>query len=240
MGSKSPELILASNSPRRKQLLALGKWRFRVLPADVDETPLEGEIPADYVLRLAQAKARAVAEQAVDGELVLAADTTVADEGVILGKPADAGEAYQMLAALRGRTHQVYTALAVYSPQQGYMRIDLACTDVPMRVYSDAEIEEYIATGDPFDKAGSYAIQHPGFKPVESLQGCYANVVGLPLCHLERLLRQFEAAADENIPLACQETLQYDCGVYQTIRNSTPGAFSILPHNAGTGAEGDL
>ena len=136
---------------------------------------------------------------------------------IFLGKPADADEARRMLVSLRGRIHQVYTALAVFNPLSGEMVTELAATAVPMRNYTDAEIEAYIATGDPFDKAGSYAIQHPEFKPVEELSGCYANVVGLPLCHLVRTLRGFNIQPLTDVPSACQRTLNYQCPVYGPI-----------------------
>jgi septum formation protein len=240
LNNKPVNLILASTSPRRRQLLGLGGWMFHILPADVDETPYNGESAASYVLRLAEAKARAVAEQARRSELIIAADTTVADGDAILGKPADAREAFEMLDSLRGRTHQVHTAIAVHDPAAGRLLTDLASTDVPMRDYTDAEIQTYISTGDPFDKAGSYAIQHPGFKPVEQLSGCYANVVGLPLCHLERVLKKFGAASKNNIPLACQNTLGYDCSEYVVIQNSPPGARHTFRYDAQHGAEGEL
>ena len=212
------QIVLASNSPRRKELIRLTGWSFRVVPADVDETPLPGE-PADrYVLRLAESKARAVAQEATPGELVVAADTTVADEGEILGKPQDAAEARQMLASLRGRVHQVYTALAVLDPFAGKLVTELAATDVPMRTYTDEEIEAYIQTGDPFDKAGSYAIQHPDFQPVSSLTGCYANVVGLPLCHLARAMQRFGVTPARDLPAGCQSHLDYDCTVYTRVQ----------------------
>jgi len=215
---KSAQILLASNSPRRKELIRLTGWPFRVVPADVDETPLPGE-PADrYVLRLAEAKACAVAEEAHPGELVVAADTTVADEGEILGKPQDAAEARQMLTALRGRVHQVYTALAVFDPSSGELVTELAATDVPMRAYTDEEITAYIQTGDPFDKAGSYAIQHPEFRPVSSLTGCYANVVGLPLCHLARAMQRFGVSPARDLPAGCQTHLDYDCTVFAQVQ----------------------
>jgi len=210
-------ILLASNSPRRRELIQLTGWSFRVQPADVDESVLPGEPAEEYVLRLAEIKARAVASQAVPGELVVAADTTVADGDEILGKPADAAEARAVLASLRGRVHQVYTALAVFDPASGQLVTELAATDVPMREYTDAEIETYIATGDPFDKAGSYAIQHPQFRPVEKLTGCYANVVGLPLCHLARAATRLGAAAAENLPAACQNLLAYQCTVFDQV-----------------------
>lgn len=213
-------LILASNSPRRRQLLALLGWDFRVQPADIDETPLHGEAPEQYVLRLAQAKAEAVAQVNAPEALVLAADTTVADGDAILGKPLNAGEARRMLAQLRARSHQVYTGVALRRQSDRLALAIVAESRVPMRAYSEAEVEAYIASGDPFDKAGGYAIQHAGFHPVESLSDCYANVVGLPLCHLAALLRQagllspLQAAA---LPSACQTTLQYDCPVFEAV-----------------------
>jgi septum formation protein len=217
-GNQSIDLILASNSPRRKELLRLGGWTFRILPADVDETPLETE-PADgYVCRLAEEKARAVADQTDVGEWVVAADTTVADGDQILGKPQDAAEALTMLLSLSGREHQVHTAVAVLDPHTERMRIELATTNVPMRPYTREEIQTYIATGDPFDKAGSYAIQHPEFRPVKALTGCYANVVGLPLCHLARALNSFAEPFPSELPAQCQNYLHYDCTVYAQVR----------------------
>ena len=215
-------LVLASNSPRRRQLLALGGWDFTIAPADVDETPLPAEPAADYVLRLAQRKAQAAAAlltaaSAAVETLVLAADTTVVDEGLILGKPRHAAEARQMLKRLRGRTHQVYTAIAVLRLGAPAPLTDLCCTDVPMRPYSEAEMDIYIASGDPLDKAGAYAIQHPGFRPVERLEGCYANVVGLPLCHLQRTLRKMGLSPQTDLPQACQQSLQYTCPVFRNI-----------------------
>ena len=217
-GNQPTQLILASNSPRRKELLRLSGWSFRILPADVDETPREAEAADRYVLRLAQEKAQAVAGQARPGEWIVAADTTVADEALILGKPQDADEAMSMLLGLRGRVHQVYTAVAVFDPHSGRMRTELASTDVPMRSYTHQEVQTYIATGDPFDKAGSYAIQHPEFRPVEALSGCYANVVGLPLCHLARALQSFGLTAVSDLPQKCQAYLQYDCTVYSQVQ----------------------
>jgi MAF protein len=213
-------LVLASNSPRRRQLLALGGWAFRIQPADVDETPLAGEDPRGYVERLAIEKARVVQAQSVPDEIVVAADTTVADGNQILGKPLDAREAWEMLHRLRGRKHQVYTGIAVLRQRDRLELSDVCETDVPMRNYSDAEIEAYIATGDPFDKAGAYAIQHRGFNPVPELSGCYANVMGMPLCHLTRLLRKAGLAPEGDIAQACEVTLDYECKVYEAIQHA--------------------
>ncbi|MBW8010150.1 MAG: septum formation protein Maf [Chloroflexi bacterium] len=212
-----PNFILASTSPRRRDLLSVGGWEFEVAPANVDETPKPGESPKEYTHRVAQSKARAVGGAASNGSIVIAADTTVCMHDRILGKPSDADEAAHMLSILRGNTHQVITSVAVYLTSKDEMFCDQAVTDVPMRKYSDAEMHAYIATGDPFDKAGSYAIQRQDFKPVDDLQGCYANVVGLPLCHLVRTLKKMGAASGEEIPQSCQKALDYECPVYERI-----------------------
>ncbi|OGO72748.1 MAG: septum formation protein Maf [Chloroflexi bacterium RBG_19FT_COMBO_56_12] len=222
-------LVLASNSPRRRQLLSLGGWEFDVCAADVDETPLPNEEPPAYVCRLAQSKARAAAAVNPGSYLFIAADTTVVDELAalgtkILGKPSDEADARRMLRALRGRVHQVYTALALYRPEDGTLLADLCCTDVPMRAYTGAEIEAYILSRDPLDKAGAYAIQHAGFHPVESLQGCFANVMGLPLCHLTRLLRRLDIHPQSDLPQACQDSLGYACPVFAAILRGEPAA----------------
>jgi predicted house-cleaning NTP pyrophosphatase (Maf/HAM1 superfamily) len=122
-----------------------------------------------------------------------------------------------MLSRLRGRIHHVYTALAIHDVETGRLETDLCVTRVPMRDYSDLEIEQYVDTGDPLDKAGAYAIQHPGFHPVIGLRGCYACVVGLPLCHLQRSLGKFSLAPLEDVPRACQAALSYECPVFSEI-----------------------
>ncbi|HSG45856.1 MAG TPA: Maf family protein [Anaerolineales bacterium] len=212
-------LILASNSPRRKQLLALTEFGFTVVVANVDESQLENESPADYVLRLAEKKARAIHADA--DAIILASDTTVVDGAKILGKPQDDAEAIRMLSQLRGRTHQVYTGVALLRVNDGLLLTDLCVTNVPMRSYSDEEIQNYVSTGDPFDKAGSYAIQHPEFSPVASMDGCYASVMGLPLCHVTRMLRAMDIEPKTDVPLNCQKLLEYDCPVYSSILNGS-------------------
>jgi septum formation protein len=209
-------IVLASNSPRRKQLLALGGWTYLVQPAEVDETPLPGEAAPAYVLRLAERKARAASNAGANG-LVLAADTTVADERGILGKPRHTAEAQEMLRRLCGQTHQVFTGLAVLDTSNGHLITDLCVTDVPMRLYTEDEMQVYIASGDPLDKAGAYAIQHTGFHPVDKLEGCYANVMGLPLCHLVRTLRSLRVMPHTDVQQACQAELEYQCPVYAQI-----------------------
>lgn len=219
---KDIHLVLASNSPRRKELLSLGGWEYAILPPQVDETPLPGEGGVEYVQRLAQSKVEAAASQASGDGVIIAADTTViiqpaGGRELILAKPCDRDEAGVMLRLLRGRTHQVHTALSILSLRDGTRVADLCTTDVPMRHYTDDEIEAYIASGDPLDKAGAYAIQHSGFHPVETLDGCYANVMGLPLCHLTRSLRKFGITPLTDLPQACQAALGYNCPVFSRV-----------------------
>ncbi len=210
-------IILASTSPRRSELFQLTGWSFEIKPANIDETPHPGETPGQYVMRLAETKARMAGSQAVPGQIVLAADTDVADGLVILGKPADEAEAIQMLARLRGKVHQVYTAVAAFDPFHGKILKDLCTSQVPMRRYGENEALDYVATGDPLDKAGAYAIQHPVFHPVEHFGGCFASVMGLPLCHVTRTLRKFGLTPARDVPQACQAHLGYQCPVYQAV-----------------------
>jgi MAF protein len=205
--AEKPLLILASNSPRRRQLLALAGWKFDVVAADVDESQYANESPTDYVLRLAEAKARAI--QADTDQIILAADTAVVDGIDILGKPTDSSDAIAMLKRLRGHTHQVYTGIALLRQNDGLLLKDLCVTDVPMRDYSDEEILEYVQTGDPLDKAGAYAIQHPQFQPVDHLDGCYASVMGLPLCHVILQMRKMDIQPNTDFFLSCETLLEY-------------------------------
>ncbi len=217
-------LVLASNSPRRRELLALGGWKFTVRPMSVDESQLPGEAPGEYVLRLARLKARECMRTAREGEVVLAADTSVVLDGDILGKPADAADAVSMLERLRGRTHQVYTGLAALRVADAREVLDLCVTDVPMRAYSDEELKAYAESQDPLDKAGAYAIQHSGVPPVEKMAGCFASVMGLPLCHLVRSLRRLEILPARDVPAACQSTLNYQCPISSAVlRGETVG-----------------
>jgi septum formation protein len=224
--SERTVILLASNSPRRRELIALGNWTFRLSITEVDESQRPGESPADYVLRLAEAKARAAIVSdfaASDGQaqVVVAADTAVIygpkRRSTILGKPKDAAGAVQMLKKLRGRTHHVYTGLAVLKPSNGQLLTDLCMTEVPMRDYGEAEIEAYVQTGDPLDKAGAYAIQDATFRPVENMRGCFASVMGLPLCHLVRLLAKMGITPNADVPANCQKFLNYQCPVSAAI-----------------------
>lgn len=213
-----PKLILASNSPRRRQLLALTGFDFEVIVSNIDETEFPNESPADYVLRLAETKAQAIPAQ--PDQIVLAADTTVVDGNDILGKPVDKNEAFAMLTRLRGHAHQVYTGVALLRKSDGLLLKEISVTDVPMRNYSDDEVQAYIATGDPLDKAGAYAIQHPQFQPVEKhMRGCYASVMGLPLCLVVRMLREMGWQSRTDVTEQCQTLLEYPCVVSQKILN---------------------
>ena len=222
-GKRAPTILLASGSPRRRDLIALLGLPVETAPADIDETPHPGEDPAFMVARLSLAKAESarVTARPLDylttRPILLAADTTVSLDGEILAKPADAVEARSMLTQLRGRSHQVYTAIALIDMETGEHITDLATTEVPMRQYSDEEMEGYIATGDSLDKAGGYAIQHDGFNPVATMSGCYANVVGLPLCHVARSLRALGVEPLADVPAACQAHLGYECPVFREI-----------------------
>lgn len=195
------ELILASQSPRRRALLAGLGLTFTIDAADVDETPLPGEQPDALVCRLCRVKAQAVAERH-PAAIILAADTLVALDGALLGKPADPAEAVAMLRALRGRTHQVYTAVCVATNDTLISRLSIS--DVIMRPYSDAEIAAYVDTGDPLDKAGAYAIQHPFFSPVASWDGCYASIMGLPLRLVKAMLAEVGAPAPGDVIPVCR------------------------------------
>ena len=193
-------LVLASQSPRRRALLAGLGVLFDADAADVDETPLPGERPDALACRLCQAKAAEVAARH-PGAMILAADTMVAVDNILLGKPADEFEAAVMLRLLRGRTHQVYTAVCV--TQDGDLIARLSVSDVTMRPYSDAEIAAYVATGDPLDKAGAYAIQHPLFAPVATWTGCYAGIMGLPLRLVGEMLEEMGLIVPTDLALVC-------------------------------------
>lgn len=210
-------LILASGSPRRQDLIRLLGLPWQVMVADVDETTIDHPDPAVNAVQTARLKAEAVAPLAPAEAVIIAADTIVVLDNQVLEKPDGENEARTMLRQLRGRTHQVFTGLTIINKGTGQTITDLAAIDVPMREYSDREIETYIATGDPLDKAGSYAIQHAGFHPVTDFAGCFAGVVGLPLCHLVRSLRKGGITIPEDIAAACQAHHNYDCPVYKTI-----------------------
>jgi septum formation protein len=181
-------IVLASGSPRRKQLLEMLRIPFRVVAPDVDEHVLPGEAPEPYVRRLSRAKAEAVASRA-PGDVILAADTTVVLDGVIFEKPESPAHAVEMLERLQGRTHEVLTAVAV--AQDGELAQALDVSRVTFRPVDRATLEAYVATGEPMDKAGAYAIQGLGAPLIERVEGDFFGVMGLPLRLALDLLARF-------------------------------------------------
>ena len=180
-------IVLVSRSPRRRQLLEqMGLRDFRIVCSDADETASPGLTPPALVEALSARKAAAVQHAAAAGDLIIAADTVVALDGRVLGKPADGPDAFAMLSALSGRRHQVYTGLTVVCGAQRLTEHEV--TAVTFRSLSSAEICAYIATGEPMDKAGAYGIQGRGALFVEGIEGDYYNVMGLPVCRLGRIL----------------------------------------------------
>lgn len=184
----SPRLVLASQSPRRKELLATITPDFVIDIADIDETPQVDEPAHEYVLRLAIAKARAVARRRNDGLPVLGSDTTVAIDDHLLGKPADAREALAMLQRLNGRTHEVLTAVALITPHETLQA--LSVTRVTFGQISETRLKAYVASGEPMDKAGAYGIQGRAGLFIQHLEGSFTGVVGLPLFETCELLTQ--------------------------------------------------
>ena len=210
-----PTIILASASPRRRELMALTGLDFEVRPAAVRETPRPGESAGDFVQRLSAEKAAEAAETSGPDALVVGADTVVVLDNQIIGKPTDAEHAFALLQQLRGRPHLVLTGLTVLDPASGARLTDLVSARVPMRAYADHEIEAYVASGNPLDKAGAYAIQYAPFQPVDlaRFQDCFANVMGLPLCRLlSRLHRLRPHRVPQPAPLAdCARYAAADC-----------------------------
>ena len=209
-----PQLILASQSPRRRKLIELLRLSVRAVTADVDEESVDHPDPRTNVVRTADLKAQAVAATFPEA-IVIAADTTVAIDGHMLGKPADAIEAAAMLTRLRGREHQVHTGLVLRQASSSRHVYSVSSTDVVMRAYSDEEIGKYVASADPLDKAGAYAIQHPDFAPVEQVRGCYSGVVGLSMCQLSVALRRL--GIDVNLNVADRTQGYQDCALCQSL-----------------------
>ena len=203
-------LVLASASPRRQDLLRIAGISFQVQPADVDETPLAGEPARDYAERLAREKALAVWRTRPD-DVVLGADTVVVVDSTILGKPVDSDDAARMLRMLSGRVHQVITGVCLASPsgsgnsatpanafnsrpENCEVRMSSETTLVTFAALTDAEIRDYVATGEPMDKAGAYAIQGIASRWIPRIEGDYSNVVGLPVARVYRMLLELNAA----------------------------------------------
>ena len=184
-------IVLASASPRRRELLAQVGLAAEVVPADVDETVLPGETPQNHVVRLSAAKAMAVADRPdVAGRWFIGSDTVVVRDDCILGKPADAAAAAAMLRSLSGRSHEVVSGYAVFDRNRGRTLSGAVVTRVWFKALTEQEIAGYLATGEPFDKAGAYAIQGLGAFMVPRIEGSYPNVVGLPLCEVIAALEE--------------------------------------------------
>ena len=189
------QLILASQSPRRKELLGLFRIPFQIRVADIDETMDPDQPAAEEVARVSRAKAMSIPRQPQD--VVVAADTIVVCGGQVLGKPKDEDDAYRMLRLLSGRDHQVMTGMTVLRGEQALTTTEI--TDIHFRELSDREILGYIATGEPMDKAGSYGIQGGAALFAEKLHGDYYNVMGLPVCRLGQLLKQIAPELMEDV-----------------------------------------
>ncbi len=184
-------LILASQSPRRRELLERAGFQFTVRPVEIDESWREGEDPESHVLRLARGKARAV--PAPETDIVLGADTVVVVDGEILGKPVDCADAERMLRLLSGRDHYVLTGVCL---KRGALELaEVERTVVRFATLDDEEIRAYVASGEPMDKAGAYAIQGLASRFIERIEGCYFNVVGLPVARVYRMLKTLRGLA---------------------------------------------
>lgn len=179
------KLVLASQSPRRSELLTNAGFEFTVRPVTIDESVREGEDPEKHVERLAWEKAQAASSE--PDEIILAADTVVVIDGEILGKPRDEADAARMLTLLSGRKHEVLTGICLRAG--AHIAAEWACTKVWFTALTESEISEYVATGEPMDKAGAYAIQGFGSRFIDRIDGSYSNVVGLPVGLVYRHLR---------------------------------------------------
>lgn len=229
----SINLILASQSPRRRELIQLLGIPFQSIAADVDESSVDHPDPAINVIQTAKLKAAAIADSfhqqpvTTERRIIIAADTAVTLDGKLMGKPVDQADAHQMLQHLRGRTHQVHTGMTLIDLATGEQINEVHSAVVTMREYSDREIASYIATGDPMDKAGSYAIQHPKFRPVAQLDGCYLGVMGLSICHLVQALAQLKIPTSAPMDQLLALHHQYHCPLYEQLDASPHSSFDV-------------
>ncbi len=192
--SDFPQIVLASGSPRRKEMLTRLGIEITVIPSNVNEDELPGETPEEHVVRLSIDKAKEVSDREdVTGRWFIGSDTIVLQNGKILGKPADDTDAAIMLRTLSGSSHQVLSGYAIFDRQTDELVADVVSTSVTFRELTASEIAGYIASGEPMDKAGSYAIQGIGGVFVESIDGSYNNVVGMPLCQVVQVLKRLGA-----------------------------------------------
>lgn len=212
-------LILASQSPRRRQLVGLLGCPVTAVSADVDETQVTTLDPAQNAIDTARLKANTILARwqaqgrQMNSAVLVAADTNVALDQLLLGKPDDAETAVHTLRQLRHKHHMVHTGMVLVDLTSGRTLQDVTSVPVLMRDYSDAEIATYVATGDPLDKAGAYAIQHPVFQPVDRLDGCYLAVMGLSICHLAQLLGQLDVDLQIDLDQLHQAHDGYPCPI---------------------------
>lgn len=223
MGSET--VILASASARRRELFTWILERFTALSTDIDETPYPNEDPIRYCKRMALGKAIAAYQSKNSPDaIILSADTTVILNQTILGKPDNAAHAVEMLKSLSGNVHTVCTALSLVFPSDaGAIRLSTHClTAVHMNRLSEELIQAYVASGDPLGKAGAYAIQNPDFALVAEINGCYANVVGLPLCHCGALFSRAGNPLRTHACQSCRKHIRYNCetDVIRMIQNA--------------------
>ena len=207
------KIILASASPRRQQMLSWIIPEFESHSADIDETPFPGELPQPYCQRMALTKTIHCSDAVPEGGFVIGSDTTITIDNQILGKPADENHALEMLKLLNGKEHTVYTAVAIGNRKNGKLRIQQSIceTVVRFRDMGYDEIRDYVESGDPMGKAGAYAIQNHEFHPVETFRGCYASVVGFPLCHVGNILHRFGYDTFPQIRSACMAGTKIYC-----------------------------
>jgi len=214
------DFILASQSPRRQSLIKLLNYPFSVLVADVDESLITHPDPKVNVVKTAVFKATTIAQKIQSKDkIIIAADTTVALAGQMLGKPRNAEDATTMLKALRNQDHEVHTGFVLLNLQNGQQVEKVTTAVVTMRNYTNKEIADYVASGDPMDKAGSYAIQHPLFKPVAQLNGCYTAVMGLSMCDLILALDELNIPRQANLTAVHQShqvaNTYFPCPIYE-------------------------
>jgi MAF protein len=221
---ESPDLgdvlfILASASPRRKELLELTGLEFEIRPVTVDETSDIKGSPFKLAQQIAYEKASEAVKSVPENCLVLTADTVVINNNDILGKPETEQDAVDMLMHLRDGRHDVITSLVLVDRHARRQIHESCTTNVPMRAYTDPEIENYVASGSPMDKAGAYGIQDddPGLVEVGDLSGCFANVMGLPICHFTRAMQALDRKVSADVPANCRQFTGYDCPVYEAI-----------------------
>ena len=215
------QFILASQSPRRQELLQICGYPFTVQVVPVNEASITLPDPILNCIQTAQLKANALVKNikagSLPGTIVIAADTIVAVDGQMLGKPENEKEAQKILSLLRSRRHEVHTGMSIIDLVSGHELHDSHTAEVLMRDYSDQEIATYIATGDPMDKAGAYAIQHHQFRPVSQLHGCFLGVMGLSICNLLQMLSKFKIPIIADMSTLQQAHQQFPCPIYDKI-----------------------